>query len=408
MGGFRSDDAPRAHAGRPTRRGLLSSRLDALLPPAPHAIEVELIGQLYRGVGSMLLLAAAVALIAVQAVVAGQWLLAALCAFVVLTALVRIDTVRRFHREGAAPLASLASARSWERRFAIGSYSSSAACGLANSAAFDLGDPVVGILVVGTLFCYVFLLVRRVAIRPRLCATSILIAVGVSVLGLPRMFAASTLLSPALATATLVTLFVILLAAALGMMVQSYQLTLAEMLARRDLTRAARKDPLTGLDNRLALRERFERAADGRPMAIHYLDLDKFKPVNDLNGHRVGDGLLCELAERLRRCCGEQDRVFRLGGDEFVLLQAGLTATSDAARLAEALIAVVAVPYIIDGQTLHVGVSVGTALTPADGDDLDELLASADAALYRAKLAGGGRHCFWTPGLSAPVRLQVA
>src|SRR5215216_4030891 len=134
----------------------------------------------------------------------------------------------------------------------------------------------------------------------------------------------------------------------------------------------ARHDALTGLANRVLFREEMEKAlvrvARGETVAVLCLDLDHFKSVNDTLGHPVGDGLLKAVTERLRACVRDTDTVARLGGDEFAILQAGLDKPESAAILAQRLIDDVCEPYDIDGHEVVVGVSVGTAIAPSDGD----------------------------------------
>lgn len=166
--------------------------------------------------------------------------------------------------------------------------------------------------------------------------------------------------------------------------------------------RFARRDPLTGLENRLALRERFEVLAPGlaRPAALLYLDLDGFKPVNDCYGHQAGDALLRAVATRLTSCLPPGDTAFRIGGDEFVVLQTRVRQHTDAAAMAGRLLASLSEPYELDGSIICVGVSIGIALANMGDADLDALAKAADAALYDAKRAGRGTYRF-TPDTKA-------
>jgi diguanylate cyclase (GGDEF)-like protein/PAS domain S-box-containing protein len=155
----------------------------------------------------------------------------------------------------------------------------------------------------------------------------------------------------------------------------------------------AHHDMLTGLPNRTLLADRIEQALAhakrGRQqVAVLFLDLDGFKRVNDTLGHDTGDVLLKGVAARLAGCVRESDTVARMGGDEFVLLLSGIQAPADAETVARKVIDAVNVPMRIGGQDTHVGVSVGIALYPADGEDTRTLMKLADAAMYRAKDAG--------------------
>ncbi|MDO9489353.1 MAG: GGDEF domain-containing protein, partial [Sphingomonadaceae bacterium] len=325
------------------RRRRTPVALRGLFPPAPALLEIELISMLFAGTSAIVLMGAAAALIMVQAVLADQLLSAAFCFAILVISIQRFATVRRFQRAG--PPSSLREARKWEQRFAYGSYAGAFALGVSNYAALQLGDAVLGILIIGILFAYAFLVVLRVSVRPRICAISILLAVVPSAAAIPALFDSGAILSRGFAASALVTIFLILLAAAAAMLVHSYRLTLGQMMARRDLTHMARQDPLTGLLNRLALREHFDTCAtslsDGPLLAVHYLDLDRFKAVNDLNGHRCGDLLLVQVAQRLSQCMARTDELFRLGGDEFVILQAGLADRTAATLLAPRIIAAI-------------------------------------------------------------------
>jgi diguanylate cyclase (GGDEF)-like protein len=130
-------------------------------------------------------------------------------------------------------------------------------------------------------------------------------------------------------------------------------------------------------------------------IAVHCVDLDQFKRVNDTLGHPVGDAVLRAVALRLRENVREDDLVARLGGDEFSIVQFGIGQAEDAVSLATRLISVLSAPYTINGQEILIGASIGIALSPNDGVDADQLLKNADIALYRSKLDGRGVHRFF-------------
>lgn len=161
----------------------------------------------------------------------------------------------------------------------------------------------------------------------------------------------------------------------------------------------ARHDMLTGLPNRLLLRDHLERAVDRlnshSGFAVFCLDLDQFKQVNDTLGHPVGDELLKLVAMRLRDCVGDQDLVARLGGDEFAIVYDGLQPPERSNELAVRIINAVSEPYEIEGRQIVIGASVGIANAPADSSDPDQLLKNADMALYLAKSDGRGTHRFF-------------
>jgi diguanylate cyclase (GGDEF)-like protein/PAS domain S-box-containing protein len=158
-------------------------------------------------------------------------------------------------------------------------------------------------------------------------------------------------------------------------------------------------DPLTGLPNRLLFKDRIEQALAtarryNRGFAVMYLDLDKFKEINDRYGHSTGDLVLKSVAARFRSVLRESDTVARFGGDEFVILQPVVDGPSDAADLARKLSVATQEPITVDGHTVDARVSIGIALYPSDARSIEELMESADRALYAAKREGRNRWCF--------------
>ena len=194
-----------------------------------------------------------------------------------------------------------------------------------------------------------------------------------------------------------------------GGVVRTYTDVTERRRAERDVVRLAHHDPLTGVANRLLLRERAEQALagwrrDGEGFAVLCIDLDRFKPVNDTLGHPTGDALLVEVAGRLRDCVREVDTVARLGGDEFVVLQLGAVADEDVTPLAKRILQAVSAPYQINGNHVAVGASIGVALAPRDGDTADTLLGNADLALYRVKADGRNGWRFFAREMSADAQ----
>jgi diguanylate cyclase (GGDEF)-like protein/PAS domain S-box-containing protein len=172
-------------------------------------------------------------------------------------------------------------------------------------------------------------------------------------------------------------------------------------------------DALTGLPNRLLLVDRMKQATAhlGRknaPVAVLFIDLDRFKDINDTLGHAAGDRLLQEVAERLGKCVRDGDTVARLSGDEFVVLLAGLNDVQDAALVADKIVTTVAAPCRIGGTELRVSPSIGIALFPDDGHDIDELLRNADTAMYHAKQEGRGRFSFFTSSMNEAASRRLA
>lgn len=174
----------------------------------------------------------------------------------------------------------------------------------------------------------------------------------------------------------------------------AFLLRIADVSARAarlaELERLALHDALTGLPNRTLLLDRLDQALragrrGGGPLALMLLDLDRFKQVNDTLGHQMGDKVLQAVAPRLAGPLRQSDTLARLGGDEFCILLPSAADADDACRVAERLVDSLARPFVIDGMTLELGVSIGLALHPEHGSDAESLLERADAAMYRAK-----------------------
>jgi diguanylate cyclase (GGDEF)-like protein len=184
-------------------------------------------------------------------------------------------------------------------------------------------------------------------------------------------------------------------------------------LALQESAQAGGLDVLTRLPNRLTLRDRFGQAVaqsrrNGDRLALLFIDLDDFKPLNDLHGHPFGDRVLQLVAQRLLTAVREVDTVSRHGGDEFLILLVGLNQPQDAQAVADKLAAAVAEPASIDGHALSLSVSVGIAVHPDDGEELDALVARADAAMYAAKYRRG-RHGAGVPdSLRTQAQLREA
>jgi diguanylate cyclase (GGDEF)-like protein len=180
--------------------------------------------------------------------------------------------------------------------------------------------------------------------------------------------------------------------------------------AEKQIFHMARHDALTDLPNRVQLRERLAHAlADlgrGDRLAVHYLDLDHFKSVNDTLGHPVGDELLQVIATRLRSCLKESDLVARVGGDEFAIIQSRVDAPADAAKMARAVRDVLRAPYDLKGHAVIVHTSIGIAIAPDDGTDPTELIKSADMALYGAKADGRNTYRFFEPEMDARMKAR--
>jgi diguanylate cyclase (GGDEF)-like protein/PAS domain S-box-containing protein len=182
--------------------------------------------------------------------------------------------------------------------------------------------------------------------------------------------------------------------------------------AEQHLMHLAHHDTLTDLPNRTFLRDRLRRQIartrrGDRIFALHLLDLDRFKSVNDAFGHELGDRLLKAVAERLTSTLGETEMIARLGGDEFAILQTDVKRSEDVAELARWIIDILGEPFMIDGHAVTSGASVGIAIHPTDGSDADTLLKNADVAMYRAKSDGRNTHRMFSADMNASARETV-
>ncbi|HZW13053.1 MAG TPA: EAL domain-containing protein [Noviherbaspirillum sp.] len=192
----------------------------------------------------------------------------------------------------------------------------------------------------------------------------------------------------------------------------SYDIT-DRKLAEEKARHASLHDPLTGLPNRAML---FEYASHllshnrrtRQFTAVLFMDLDRFKPINDTHGHDMGDALLKEVAKRLSASIRAEDVVIRLGGDEFVILLQNVKNASYAADVTRHIVERINEPFHIGDLTLSVSTSVGISVFPGDGQDIDTLMSHADMAMYQAKQAGRNNFQFYSPEFAAGTKLQLA
>jgi diguanylate cyclase (GGDEF)-like protein/PAS domain S-box-containing protein len=176
-------------------------------------------------------------------------------------------------------------------------------------------------------------------------------------------------------------------------------------LAEQEIQQLAYYDTLTGLPNRVLLNDRVQLALarsdrETMPLAVIFLDLDHFKVVNDTLGHSSGDHLLQVIAKRLQECIRRTDTVARIGGDEFVVVLNGVSGSEDVAQLSQKILEAVVEPVELCGQEVFTSCSLGIALHPGDGNDVDTLLRHADVAMYQAKELGRNSYQFFSQELN--------
>ncbi|PKM36450.1 MAG: GGDEF domain-containing protein [Gammaproteobacteria bacterium HGW-Gammaproteobacteria-10] len=173
----------------------------------------------------------------------------------------------------------------------------------------------------------------------------------------------------------------------------------------RQLEHQAYHDMLTGLANRITFDDHLKLAIDqarrhGQRLAVMFLDLDRFKTINDTLGHAVGDKLLMQVSQRLLACIRDCDTLARLGGDEFAVLLTQIRQGTDAAEVASKLIAAIAEPIPIEGYSLHITTSIGISLFPEDGDHAETIVKNADTAMYRSKDRGRNQFTFFSSDMN--------
>ena len=353
----------------------------------PPDVHVELVAALFTASVPLGVMVATFALVGLYVTIGSADVAAAIATISgMMAATFKVGLHLRFRSNGR-PLDALA-AQSWENQFAIGNILFAAALGILTARSFSLADPGAQLLTTGMLFGFCSGQVARIAVRPHICAWSIVVAAvpaavaaavhgGISHLGLSAMF----------------TLFIV---GGLESARYAYGQTRQRIVANYELENTAGIDPLTGLFNRLGLRRAIEGQASAKDtaagvlIAVHCFDLDGFKGVNDKFGHSAGDALLVELASRVRSVCRGSDIAARLGGDEFLVAQWGVRHPDEAEIFARRLCRAVTTPYDVGSQLLTIGMSLGSCTGRPNYDLLEDMIGVADARMYDAKRSGGG------------------
>jgi diguanylate cyclase (GGDEF)-like protein len=339
---------------------------------------------------------------AIAGLIAREWrdpIIALLALAVALVTVVRLLVLRAYER--ARPVVDAQLDR-WEARYAFGNYAFGLLLGLLNVHVLNYHFPLLDLITVSLVFGFGAGIVSRISIRPVICVISLLLATVPTVAALAvHAFEPNTieLHAPLFAAEAFLVAMITMLS--LQSVRHLYRSAVQHLTAEHDMALLAKFDALTGLANRLLLRERFHdssliAAAEGEQLALHFIDLDGFKAVNDGQGHLAGDSVLQQVSRRLEGLVRAEDTVARLGGDEFIVLQTHVQDQSEAEMLARRIIRQLSAPYEADGNWVRISASIGIAMMPEFGRELETLLSCADAALYRCKGGGKGKLHFCT------------
>jgi diguanylate cyclase (GGDEF)-like protein len=320
-------------------------------------------------------------------------LLVLLAAMGIAAAIARIVIILAHRKRAADDALDLLNAMIFERRFACGYFTFAIVLGLFGARAFLVVRPEMHMLIVGLLFGYGAGVAAGLSLRPWISVPSILMAIVPAIV--MTGFASDV---AHWATGLLLAVF---LAGGVHSMLARYRSETRKITMRRQFSTLARRDDLTGLPNRLSLREQYEglmgSGGDRNTIAVHCLDLDRFKSVNDRHGHPAGDALLKAVSERLAGLLRSSDFAARLGGDEFVIIQTNVSHPGEADMLARRVAKAIAQPFAIGDHQIMIGTSVGYALSSRHGNDLERLMEYADEALCQVKRGGGGIAEYETP-----------
>ena len=298
----------------------------------------------------------------------------------VVVAVARVLGIFAFRRRVAQkPLLDRAEAVIWERRYVAGSLVTALVLGVFAARSIVLGDAVCSVMAIGIGFGFGAGVVARLSLRP-VAAFLDLVAVAA-----PAMVV--TFMQPDLRHVGLGFLIAMYVVASFEMVRLSFNASIGQITLKRQFEQLARSDPMTGVFNRSVLAADLPRmlAETAAGVAVHAIDLDRFKEANDRFGHPVGDALLKQVAGRLQALAAAHDLLVRMGGDEFILVQRLVESPGEAETRAQRIVQSVSAPYHVTGFEIGLGVSLGVAVAPEDGRTAEALLSRSDKALYRAK-----------------------
>lgn len=306
--------------------------------------------------------------------------------FGIVASMIRLAVLFGLRGRALAPTLGGQVARMIERRFGYSYIAFAAAFGLFSAQAYWAVDTDLHIPLVAMIFGYGAGVAATVSLRLWISITAILIAI------LPMILVSLFLPGGAnWGTGLLTALF---LGGGVLSMVQRYRETASQISMRRLMEKLARQDDLTGLPNRLVLRERFEALAaesDGSELiAVHCVDINRLEPVNEMYGHMAGDALLRAVAQRLRRVVRGDNLVIHLNGDDFVVVQPNMTTPREAELLAHHIVGILDKSYAVAGEDIIITANIGYTVDLQRGADLERLLAAAERALASGKRGASG------------------
>lgn len=360
-----------------------------LFEPVTDEVRLELVGALFQTGTPIALGGVTLVLVFLHSMTAAnQILIEALAIASILITISRLLLNADFLRGRSKALNTAPAA--WELRYAVGCFAFSALVGTAGALAFHTNNSGKQLLATALVFAYAAGAVCRISIRPAICLPAVMLAVlPTAVSSMARLEADHVFYG------VFLTVFVLGCIETIRFL---YRINVEQISLKHDFAELARHDALTGLANRLGFKERLKRAAvrahgKGDMIAVHSIDLDRFKAANDKYGHPVGDALLQAVAGRLSGMLRDDDFAVRLGGDEFVVVQAAVGHPQEALLLARRAIAALNQPFAIEGHELNIGASIGIAIGREIGD-IETLMSTADKALYESKTNGRNRVSF--------------
>ena len=351
----------------------------------PEPVEIELIRSTFHAFMPALVMTFCFLTAGVEIFLrTGDRLLLVLLVCGMLASITRLSCMRFALREIHEKSLTLARAKQLELRFASAYIAFALFLGMFGARALLGPGASIHMLVMCLLVAYCAGVAVGMGLRLRIALPSMIVTLGPAIC--VNLISADTIyrITGALMAAILMS--------GIQSLRSKHQRSIQDISLRLTFSNLARKDALTALPNRIALREWFDdrmalNSNDGL-IAVHYLDLNGFKPVNDTHGHPVGDALLAAVGKRIARTIREHDIVARLGGDEFAVVQYGIKNADEAAQLAARLTDAIAAPFRIGHLTLKISTGLGYVIADGKDEDLDHLMGLADQALYDSKREG--------------------